>query len=51
MSCLLKLGVEDRQDKLPTIYWLTMLYIRPYKATVGSLETQALALLQIFLND
>ena len=34
MSCLFKfsVGVKERQDKLPTMYWLPKLHKRPYKA-------------------
>ena len=38
--------VEERQDRLPTMYWLPMLHERPYK--LDSLQDLALAQLQNF---
>ena len=32
LSLKFSVGVKERQDKLPTMYWLPKLHKRPYKA-------------------
>ena len=42
--------VKERQDKLPTMYWLPKLHKRPTCIKLDSLPTLALTLLQNRLN-
>ena len=42
--------VKERQDRIPTMYWLPKLHKRPYKAKLGTLQILALVQLQNFQN-